>query len=139
MVQERQEILQKFEVWLESWDRYDLDGVLDFMDEEVVFENWTGAIVQGKEALRKAWAPWFQRNGNFRFIKEDVYLNEDCSKMTFQWRLQWPSMEKNYLGLPEIRRGVDLLYFRNGKIFKKLTYSKTILEIDSRLVSLYAP
>jgi len=55
-----------------------------------------------------------------------------------RWQLDWPSFEKGYEGRPEMRRGVHVLHFRNGKIIQKLTYSKTTVEIDRQRVRLCA-
>lgn len=132
----RVEVLTHFNVWLTAWNDHDLNGVMEFMHEEVVFENWDGVVISGKNALQKSWVPWFIRHGNFRFDKEDLFIDEQQQKMTFQWRLEWPSLEKKYLGKKEIRRGVDIIHFREGKIYKKFSYSKTTLEIDATIVSM---
>ena len=63
-------------------------------------------------------------------------IDEAEQKMTFTWELEWPSFEKNYAGKPEKRRGVDILYLKEGKIYKKNTYSKTIIEIEGKKISL---
>ena len=135
----RSEILRKFSTWLIAWNEHDLDGVMEFIHEEIVFENWNGVVISGKNALQKAWLPWFIHNGNFKFITEDIFYDELEQKMTFLWRLEWPSLEKNFKGKDEIRRGVDILYFWDGKIIKKYTYSKTKIQIDSRIILLEAP
>ena len=57
-------------------------------------------------------------------------------KALYRWQLEWPSIEKGCEGKPEKRRGVDVLHFKDGKIIKKLTYSKTTLEIDGQRVRL---
>ncbi|HEY5367834.1 MAG TPA: hypothetical protein VIJ75_02490, partial [Hanamia sp.] len=54
-------------------------------------------------------------------------------------RLEWPSLEKFFKGKDEIRHGVDVLYFLDDKIIKKYTYSKTNIQIDSRIILLEAP
>ena len=41
--------------WNNAWNAHDLDKIMDLFHEDIVFENWTGAIVQGKDALKKAW------------------------------------------------------------------------------------
>jgi SnoaL-like domain len=133
------EILRLFKVWLTAWDEHNLDGVMELLHEDIVFENWTGAAIIGKSVLRKSWAHWFSNHGNFRFIEEDIFFDEQEQKLLFRWRLEWPSLEKNFKGKPEIRRGVDVLHFLDGKIYKKYTYSKTTIQIDSMRVSLYAP
>ena len=134
----REEILNKFDIWLAAWDDHDLKGVMELMHDDVVFENWNGSIVFGKIALKKSWTPWFAHHGNFKFINEDIFIDEKEQKMAFQWRLEWPSLEIQFKGRPETRRGIDLLHFREGKIIRKYTYSKTIVQIDSTPVYLMA-
>lgn len=124
--------------WNHAWDKHDLNGVMELFDDEVQFENWTGGKVKGKEALRQAWAPWFENHGGFRFTEEETFIDEAEQKALFRWQLQWPSFEKGYKGRPERRRGIDVLHFRDGKIIQKLTYSKTTVEIDGKRVQLCA-
>jgi len=59
-------------------------------------------------------------------------------KVLYRWQLEWPSIEKGFEGKPEKRRGVDVMHFKDGKLIKKLTYSKTTLEIDAQRVRLSA-
>jgi len=134
----RAEILRQFNIWLKAWDEHDLEGVLEFIHEDIVFENWNGVVISGKNALQKAWIPWFMHHGNFKFIKEDTFIDEREQKMSFTWRLEWPSLEKSFKGKPEIRRGTDVLHFLNKKIIKKYTYSKTNIQIASEFVLLSA-
>lgn len=129
MLLSKSDMLTAIKTWLKAWDEYCLDGVMALMHEDVVFENWTGVAIVGKQALRRAWAPWFVRHGNFKFIFEDIFVAEDEQKALFQWRLEWPSLEKSVKGQAEIRSGVDVLHFRDGKIYKKYSYSKTTLTI----------
>ena len=132
----RAELIKAVEKWNQSWDNHDLEGVLALFHEDIVFENWTGARVEGKEAMRVAWQPWFSNHGGFRFIPEDLFVDEAEQKILYRWTLEWPSLEKGYAGKPEKRRGVDLLHFRDGKIIEKLTYLKTRIEIDGMKLSL---
>jgi len=126
------------EEWNESWEIHDLDGVMKLFHDEVVFENWTGGRAKGKEALFQAWKPWFENPKGFRFVGEDLFIDEIEQKVLYQWRLEWPSPEKGYEGKPEQRRGLDVIHFRDGKIFRKSTYAKTTLEIDGKRVKLLA-
>lgn len=134
----RIEMQRNFDQWLNAWNNHDIDGVMKFMHDEIAFENWNGQVISGKTNLEKAWGLWFMRDGNFKFLLEDVFMDEPNQKMTFTWKLEYPSLEKNYVGKPEKRRGVDILYLKDGKIFRKDTYTKTTIEIDSRLVTMYA-
>jgi phenylacetic acid degradation protein len=120
--------------WNKAWNAHDLDKVFELFHDDIVFENWTGARVKGKDVLKKAWEPWFNNHGGFRFITEDIFVDEKEQKVLFQWVLEWPSGEKGYEGRLEKRRGVDIILLRDGKISQKLSYSKTTLEIENELV-----
>lgn len=134
----KEEISKAMIQWELAWNDHDLAGVMELFHEDVFFEHWHGAIVQGKEALHQAWAPWFENHGGFRFTTEDLFVDEAKQKVLYRWQLDWPSLEKGYEGRPERRRGVDVVHFRDGKIIQKLTYSKTTVEIDGARVRLYA-
>jgi len=126
----REEIKNALKEWNLSWENHDLEGVLKLMHDDVLFENWTGGKARGRETLKKAWASWFANHGGFRFIEEETFIDEKEQKVLFRWQLVWPSSEKGFEGKPEKRRGVDVLHFQDGKIIKKLTYSKTTVELD---------
>ncbi len=134
----REEIKKAFAQWSRAWDNHDLMGVMELFGDDIVFENWTGGTAKGKEALFQAWKPWFENHGGFRFIGEDLFIDEVEQKVLYQWRLEWPSLEKGYTGQPEQRRGIDVIHFRNGKIRRKFTYSKTTLEISGKRIRLLA-
>ncbi len=134
----REETIALLSRWNDAWNDHDLDRVMELLDDEVVFENWTGGRVAGKEALRKAWAAWFANHGGFRFTTEDLFVDEKAGKVLFRWTLDWPSGERGREGQPERRRGVDVMHFRGGRITEKYTYSKTTLEIGGRRVKLAA-
>jgi len=138
MLLSRHEIKNKLEQWNLAWDNHDLDGVIDLFHEDVLFDNWTGGRVRGKEALRKAWAPWFANHGTFRFIEEETFIDEKEQKVLYRWLLEWPSFEREHQGKHEKRRGVDVIHFKDGKIINKFTYSKTIIEIDNKRYSLHS-
>ena len=121
-----------------AWDNKDLEGVLELYHDEVYFENWTGGYAKGKDALKEAWTPWFTTGGDFRFTRDDLFFDEEDQKATVTWELQWSSTEKGYEGKPEKRRGLDIYHFLDGKVIKKLTYSKTSVEIDGKRVRLTA-
>lgn len=131
----KEEMKNALHRWFEAWNSHDLDVVMRLFHDDVLFENWTGARVRGREKLRKAWASWFENHGNFNFTTEDLFIDEDARKALYRWRLDWPSPEKGREGEPETRRGVDVIHFRDGKIVEKLTYCKTTLEIGGERVS----
>ncbi len=132
------ELQDGLNLWLKAWDEYNLEAVLEFMHEDVVFENWDEMIVLGKAAVQKFWIPWFIFNNNFKFIIEDVLIDELVQKISFQWKFEGVTFEKEFKGKHERRRGVDLLHFLDGKIIKKSSYSKTVIQIDSQQILLGA-
>ncbi|MBN1105388.1 MAG: nuclear transport factor 2 family protein [Deltaproteobacteria bacterium] len=126
----REEIAQALKEWNQAWSNHDLAGVMDLFHDEILFENWTGGKAQGKETLRKAWSGWFEDHGGFRFMEEETFIDETQQKALYRWQYDGPSLEKGCEGRQERRRGVDVLHFKDGKIIRKLTYSKTTLLID---------
>ncbi len=132
----REEMKSALKEWHLAWAHHDLEGVMKLFHPEIIFENWTGGKAVGKEALQKAWAPWFANHGGFRFTEEETFIDEKEQKVLYRWTLEWPSLEKGHEGKPEKRRGVDVLHFQDGKIVKKLTYSKTTIEIDGKRLPL---
>ena len=133
----RNEIETALRKWNQAWDQHDLKGVMELFHADVQFDNWTGGIVRGKDALQKAWGPWFASHGGFRFIEEETFIDEKEQKVLYRWRLEWSSFEKGQAGKPEKRRGVDVIHFKDGKIINKFTYSKTTLEIDGERHALH--
>ena len=85
------EIQKHFDQWLIAWNNYDIDGVMEFIDDDIIFENWDGWIISGKSNLEKSWKAWFTLHGNFKFIKEDILIDEATQKIAFTWKLEWPS------------------------------------------------
>lgn len=134
----KNEIKNSLSRWYQAWNRHDLDGVMTLFHEEILFENWTGGRAEGKNNLRRAWAAWFQNHGDFRFSEEETFIDVDAQKALYRWQLDWPSFEKGHEGKQEIRRGVDILHFQDGKIIRKLSYSKTTIQINGRRKKLTA-
>ena len=89
----RAEITQLLEKWNRAWDAHDLDGVMEPFHPKVVFDNWTGGSAEGKEELRRAWKPWFDNHGGFRFTEEETFIDEESQKILYRWILDWPSTE----------------------------------------------
>jgi ketosteroid isomerase-like protein len=136
MALSREELINTMTQWELSWNNHDIEGVMALFHDDVYFEHWHGAKVQGKRALHNAWAPWFANHGGFRFTTEELIVDEATQKVLYRWQLDWPSIEKGYEGKSEKRRGVDVVHFKDGKIIKKITYSKTSIEIDRKKVLL---
>lgn len=132
----RKEIENALTRWYRAWNEHDLDGVMDLFHEDIVFENWNGATVWGRDNLRRAWASWFAEHGGFSFTGEGTIIDETGQSALYRWKLEWPSPETEFKGRRETRHGVDVLIFKNGKIHEKLTYTKTFIEIDGKRVGL---
>ncbi len=125
------EMQERFEKWLDGWNNHDLEAVMDFFHEEIIFENWDGKSIAGKESLKRAWMPWFFHHGGFRFHRESLFFDEKQQVIVFQWKLEWPSNEEKFRGQKEMRQGVDVMQLKDGKILKKMTYSKTAVQIGN--------
>ena len=132
----RRQIQKAFDNWNQAWARYDLDGVMALMHDDVLFDNWTGGKARGKATLRKAWQQWFDQGG-FRFIEQELFIDEEQQKVLFRWDLVWPCTEKGFEGKTERRSGVDVIHLQDGKIIQKLTFSKTTIEIDGERKALH--
>jgi len=133
----QKEIRMLLKTWNLAWEKYDLDKVMSLFHNDIFFENWTGAYVKGIKALRSAWEPWFSNHGNFRFLEEETFIDELHQKALYRWILEWPSSEPGFEDQPEIRKGVDVIHFKDGKIINKLTYTKTSIEIDNKRMPLH--
>lgn len=134
----KNEIRKALDDWIVAWNSHDIEGVMALFHDEVVFENWDGNEIRGRRELRRAWTSWFNDHGDFHFTLEDIFIDVDLQKALFMWELEWPSRERGLEGEREIRRGVDVLCFKDGKIISKITYSKTTILVDGKSVRLTA-
>jgi ketosteroid isomerase-like protein len=133
----RDEIKMRLREWNLAWNNHNLAKVMDLFHEDVFFENWTGAYIKGKNNLENVWAPWFENHGNFRFLEAETFVDEKAQKVLYRWLLEWPSMEAGFEDKQEIRKGVDVIHFKDGKIINKLSFTKTTLEIDNQRYALH--
>lgn len=124
--------------WVDSWNQHNLGRVLELIHDDIIFDNWTGIRIVGKDALLQFWLPWFKNHGGFRFLMEDAFFDQQDQKALFRWKLAWPSFEKKFKGEIENRSGVDILHFVDKKIIGKFSYSKTTIQINSRHIALKA-
>lgn len=132
----RAEILELLSKWYDAWNAHDFEAVMALFHDDVLFENWTGGRAAGKPALAASWKDWFADHGGFRFDEEETFVDETAQKALYRWVLDWPSRDPAFAGHREVRRGVDVMHFEAGKIIRKLTFSKTTLEIDGKRVPL---
>lgn len=130
------EIRKALDDWIEAWNTHDLDGVMALFHDDILFESWDVRTVRGRRELRRSWTEWFDNHGGFRFVVDEIFVDADSQKALLGWTLEWPSREKPFEGEWEKRRGVDVLHFEDGKIMRKLTYSKTTIDVGGRSVGL---
>lgn len=105
---------------------------MELFHQDVVFEDWLGNRIEGKGKLTAVWRRWFDNHGDFKFELHDIFVDKESQQALMRWRLYWPSPEREYRGLPEIREGLDVLRFRNGLIDMKLTYTMGVAEIGGK-------
>jgi uncharacterized protein (TIGR02246 family) len=107
--------------FLDAFNRNDLDGVMSYFAEDAVYEELTGRINQGREAIRKAFAPQFEgKFGPIQFIEEDTFIDAAAGKIMSSWDM---TITKD--GVAQLMRGLDLLVFVGDKLVLKQTYVKT--------------
>ena len=113
-----QEAVQRFN---EAFNRHDVDGIMEAMTEDCVFENTRpapdGERFEGQEAVRAFWDRFFQRSPHARFESEEVFVAGD--RAVVRWTYHWVRE-----GQPGHIRGVDIFRVSNGKVAEKLSYVK---------------
>jgi uncharacterized protein (TIGR02246 family) len=104
----------------EAFNRDDLDGVMSFMADDAVYDEFNGAVSRGKEAIRKAFVPQFRGDfGTIRFHTEDLFVDAETEKALIRWRC---TLERD--GRIDAWRGLDILHFEKALLKQKLTYAK---------------
>ena len=101
----------------EATSRHDVDGMMDLMSENVVFESTgpapDGQKIEGQSAVRKVWEELFQSTPEANFTAEELFASND--RCVVRWSYDF--------GNGHIR-GVDIIRVENGKIAEKLSYVK---------------
>ena len=104
----------------EAFNQNDLEGVMSFLAEDAVYEEFTGAITRGHAAIRAAFVPQFRGDfGKMRFDSEDLFVDAESGKAL----IRWVCMLETKRG-PGGWRGLDILHVKNGRVTHKLTYAK---------------
>ena len=92
---EREKLADLVIRFTEAFNREDLDGVMSFMADDAVYDEFNGTVNRGAGAIRAAFGPQFRGDyGKLRFHTEDLFV------------------------------GLDILHVENGRITEKLTYAK---------------
>ena len=104
----------------DAFNRNDLDGVMSFMAEDAICDEFTGTINRGAAAIRAAFVPQFRGDfGTMRFETEDLFVDPEQGKALIRWvcRLQTRRGPGGW-------RGLDILHVDGGLVTHKLTYAK---------------
>jgi ketosteroid isomerase-like protein len=104
----------------DAFNQNDLEGVMAFMAEDAVYEEFSGAVSRGKAAIRAAFVPQFRGDfGKMRFETEDLFVDAAAGKALIRWVCRLETRRG-----PAGWRGLDILHFENGLVTQKLTYAK---------------
>ena len=117
---EREKLAELVMQFTEAFNREDLDGVMSFMADDAVYDEFNGTINRGAAAIRAAFVPQFRGDfGEMRFEIEDLFVDPEQGKALIRWvcRLQTRRGPGGW-------RGLDILHVDGGLVTHKLTYAK---------------
>ncbi|MBI4255414.1 MAG: nuclear transport factor 2 family protein [Candidatus Rokubacteria bacterium] len=104
----------------DAFNRDDLDGVMSFLADDAVYDEFNGTVNRGRAAIRAAFVPQFRGDyGTLRFHAEDLFVDPVAGKALIRWVCTFQTKRG-----PAGWRGLDILHVRNGLITEKLTYAK---------------
>jgi ketosteroid isomerase-like protein len=114
--------LEAIERFNDAFGRHDVDGVMEAMTDDCVFENTCpppdGERYEGKESVRGFWERFFRSSPSAVFETEEIFAaGQRC---VVRWRYRWVDES----GKPGHIRGVDVFRVREGKVAEKLSYVK---------------
>lgn len=109
------------DAFLDAFNRNDLDAVMAFFTDDAVYKELQGRVSEGKDAIRKAFAPQFEGAfGRMEFVEDDTFIDANAGKIMSSWDLHL-----DLDGERKVLCGLDLLEFRGEKIVCKQTYVKS--------------
>ena len=104
----------------DAFNRDDLEGVMSFMAEDAIYDEFNGRRSRGKPAIREAFVPQFRGDyGRIRFQTEDLFVDPESGKALIRWLC---TLESD--GRSSAWRGLDILRFEEGLLAEKHTYAK---------------
>lgn len=105
----------------EAFNRHDVDGIMQYMTTDCVFENTRpspdGTRLEGETMVRAFWEEFFSRSPAARFETEEMFAAGD--RCVVRWVYHWIRDDR-----PGHVRGVDVFRVRDGKVSEKLSYVK---------------
>jgi len=73
---ERDKLAELVIRFTEAFNREDLDGVMSFMAEDAVYDEFNGTVNRGAAAIRASFVPQFRGDyGKLRFHTEDLFVD----------------------------------------------------------------
>ena len=103
-----------------AFNREDLDGVMAFIAEDAVYDQFNGVRSVGRTAIRAAFVPQFRGDfGTIRFVTEDCFVDATAGKALISWVC---TLTRD--GVTRGWRGLDVLRFVDGLVTEKHTYAK---------------
>jgi ketosteroid isomerase-like protein len=114
--------LEAIERFNDAFARHDVDGVMEAMTDDCVFENTCpppdGERYEGRESVRGFWERFFRSSPSAVFETEEIFAaGQRCG---VRWLYRWVDES----GKPGHIRGVDVFRVREGKVAEKLSYVK---------------
>ncbi len=104
----------------DAFNRMDLDAVMAFMADDVVYDEFNGTRSQGRAAVRVAFVPQFRGDfGKMQFLAEDLFVDAVAGKALIRWVCTLDTKRG-----PAAWRGLDILHVKDGRITEKHTYAK---------------
>ena len=105
----------------EAFNRHDVDGIMEMMTADCVFENTRpapdGTRVEGAAAVRAVWERLFASSPQAHFEVSDMFAAGD--RAVVLWTYRWVKDSG-----PGHVRGVDVFLVRDGRVAEKLSYVK---------------
>ena len=79
MFERKQELNELTLAFLDAFNRNDLDGVMAFFTDDIVYDELDGTRSSGREAVRAAFADQFAgKFGAMKFIEDDTFIDADA-------------------------------------------------------------
>ena len=117
---EREKLAELVMQFTEAFNREDLDGVMSFMAEDAVYDEFNGTLNRGAAAIRAAFdAAVPRRLRQAPLHTEDLFVDAGSGKALIRWLCTLETKRG-----PAAWRGLDILHVANGRITEKLTYAK---------------